>query len=115
MGTVERREIVAGDRAECGRDLDADDPPERMHGRKHHHATHPRAYIDERRVVERERNQGEQRVEIADRRRLVVRRVRDARTDRVGVEFAQEEQRLGRDAVLGVETLAGAPSGHAKR
>jgi hypothetical protein len=31
-----------------------------------------------------------------------------ARPDGFGIEFAEEDQRFGRDAVLGVEALAGA-------
>lgn len=120
VATPERRaiegfEIIAGDRMERGRNLDADDLPERVSGGEQNGATHSRAYIDERRVFPRERHEFEQRIEIADRGRLVVRRMHDARSDGFGIEVAEKEQRLGRDVSLGIEALSGAPTGNADR
>ncbi|GAC1306075.1 MAG: hypothetical protein NVSMB19_17970 [Vulcanimicrobiaceae bacterium] len=109
----DRREIVPCDGVQRGRDLDADDLPERAARGEQYGAAHARAEVDERGVLERERHVREQRVEIADRRRFVMRRMRDTRPDRFGVQFAEKEQRLGRDVAVGVEPLSRAPAGNA--
>jgi hypothetical protein len=67
-----------------------------------------RADVDQRRALGRKRYRVEQPVDVRDRRRLVVCGEREAWSDGFGIEFAQEDQRLGRDPVRGIEALAGA-------
>jgi hypothetical protein len=57
----------------------------------------------------------EQRFGLSDRGRLVVRGELERRADRLGVEFAEKDQRFGRDVVLRVEALPGAPARDANR
>jgi len=111
-GAIDRREIVARDRAQRGRYFDADDLAERMACGQQQRAAHPRAEIDERRALARERNVRDERVEVADGRGLVVRRMLDAGPDRLRVEFAQEQERFGCDAAFRIEALARAPAPH---
>ena len=66
--------------------------------------------VDQRGALGCQRDGIEQPIDIGDRRRLVVGREGDARPDRLGVEFAQEDQRFGRDPVRGIEALAGPPA-----
>jgi len=44
-----------------------------------------------------------------------VRRELQRRADRLGIELAEKDQRLGRDVVLRVEALSGAPARDANR
>jgi len=57
-----------------------------------------------------ERRAGDQPLGLADRGRLVVRRMLERRSDRFGVELPEEDERLGRDPEVGVESLTGAPA-----
>lgn len=99
---------------ERARYLDADDLPERQPRREQHRAPHPRPEIDERRALERKRDVRDQRLEIADRRRLVVGRMGDIRPDGFRIQIAEKQQRLGRDPVLRIEPLPGGPAGNAR-
>jgi len=91
---------------ECRRDLDPDDLAERAPGGMQHHPAQARADIHERRAFRRQRNGVEQPVDVRDRRGLVVGRKFEVGADGLGVEFAEKDQRLGRDAVLGIEAPA---------
>jgi hypothetical protein len=71
-----------------------------------HHPPQARADVDQGGAFRCERHRVEQAVDVGDRRRLVVGREFQIGTDRLGIEFAEEDQRLGRDAVRGVEALA---------
>jgi len=83
-----------------------------MARREQDRAAHSGAEIHERGCGDREGDECEQDIEIADGCGFVMRRVRDARADRFGIEFAEKEQRFGRDAELRVETSARAQPGN---
>ena len=70
--------------------------------------TGTRADVDERGAFGRKRHRVEEAIDVGHRRRLVVGGEFEVRPDRLRIEFAEEDQRLGRDAVRGVEALAGA-------
>jgi hypothetical protein len=76
-----------------------------------HDASHAGPEIDEGAALGRERDRVEERVDVVGGRRLVVRRVLDRRADRLGIELAEEDERLGRDPVVGVVPPAGALGG----
>jgi uncharacterized protein YbjQ (UPF0145 family) len=80
-----------------------------------HDAAHAGAEVDKGAALGRERDRVEQRIDVVGGRRLVVRRVLDRRPDRLGIELAEKDERLGRDAVVGVVAPAGALGGQRVR
>jgi len=99
---------------EGGRDLDADDALERRSHRQEDGAAETAPDVDERRAADHVvRNARDQIGEVVDRHGLVVGRVGGRFADILGVEVAEEEQRLGHDIVFGIETSAGKSATHA--
>jgi len=99
---------------EGGRDLDAEDALERVPHRQEDGAAEAASDVDEGRAADhRFRQARDQVVEVVDRDRLVVGRVRGRFPEVFGVEVAEEEQRLRHDLVFGIETSAGKSPAHA--
>jgi hypothetical protein len=97
--------IILRDRDQCRRDLDADDLAVGTARSVQHDAPEAGAHVDERGTLGCERHRVEQPIDVGDRCRFVVRREFEVRPDGLGIEFAEKNERLGRDAVRGVETL----------
>lgn len=102
--------IIFGDFVQRGRNLDADNLPERAPCRMQKHASEARAHIDERGPFGCQRYRVEQAVDVGDRRRFIVCCEFEARSDGLGIEFAEEDQGFGGDPVLGIEALTRAPA-----
>ena len=108
------REVVARDAMQAGRELDAQDVGEGILARQQHGAAHARTDVDEGRAGYRGRRHAfHQRRKEPRRYGFIVRGVRARVTGGLGIEVAQEEQGVRRNAVLAVEAASGPGCAHA--